>query len=165
MLRRLANLPFRLATRAARAYQEHEDARTKAQYGTASDPADVPVSDRVGNAADLVAIDPVTCRIDALDAVRMGRGSQSVAFVDMRARPGATGIPGATHLPLQEANVRVSELPPDVPVLVYCDDGGESARGVAFFRERGMEDTWWIAGGLPAWVAAGGAVAPTRATS
>lgn len=158
MLRRLANLPFRLATRAARAYQDQEDARIKARYGTASDPSAVPVSDRVGNAADLVAIDPATCRIDPLDAVRMGGGNRPVAYVDMRARPGPTGIPGATHLPLQEANVRVSELPPEVPVLVYCDDGRESARGVAFFRERGMEDTWWIAGGLPAWIAAGGAV-------
>lgn len=165
MLRRLANLPFRLATLAARAYQDQEDARIKTRYGTASDPADVPASDRVGNAADLVALDPATCRIDPLDAVRMGLGDRPVAFVDMRARPGSRGIPGATHLPLQEANVRVSELPSEVPVLVYCDDGRESARGVAFFRERGMEDTWWIAGGLPAWIAAGGTVSGAEASS
>ena len=35
-------------------------------------------------------------------------------------------------------------------------DGADSSRAVAFFRERGMEDTFALEGGLPAWIAAGG---------
>jgi rhodanese-related sulfurtransferase len=45
-------------------------------------------------------------------------------------------------------------------VVAFCDHGDESARVVAFFRARGMEDTWWMAGGLQAWRDTGGPVAP-----
>jgi rhodanese-related sulfurtransferase len=150
MLRRLANLPFTLATRAARAYQEREDARTRARYGTAHDPADVPLSDRVGNAADAGAVDPSSCRMDLARARALARGGSPVAWLDVRTRPDGA-IPGAIHMPLSEVNLRVSELPPDVPVVVFCADGRESSRATVFFRERGMEDTWWLAGGLAAW--------------
>jgi rhodanese-related sulfurtransferase len=112
----------------------------------------------VGNGGEGFDIDPDSCRIDAHDALAWHRDGRA-AFVDVRPVHG-TGVPGATHLPVDEANMRVSELPTDVPVVAYCDDGADSARVVAFFRARGMEDTWWMAGGLPAWRDAGGAVTP-----
>ncbi len=156
MLRRLVNLPFTLATRVAKAYQDREDARTKERYA-ASDAHDASTAVRVGNGTDVVTIDPDTCRMDAADAVAAASGGRPVAFVDVRmTSPG--GVAGALHMPLAECNVRVSELPPDTLTIVYCDDGADSARAVAFFRERGMDETWWIGGGLAAWTAAGGRV-------
>jgi rhodanese-related sulfurtransferase len=61
-------------------------------------------------------------------------------------------------MPMHEVGVRVSELPWDQLVVAYCDDGVQSRQAVAFFRERGMEDTVVLAGGLAAWRAAGGEV-------
>ena len=46
----------------------------------------------------------------------------------------------------------------ELPVIVYCSDGARSLDAVRFFRERGMEETWALAGGLAAWTAAGGPV-------
>jgi rhodanese-related sulfurtransferase len=152
MLKRLVNLPFSIA---ARAFQEREDAKIREKYGPTRDPGDVPVTDRVGNGNELTGVDPQSCRMDAADAVRAARGTRPVAFVDVRVEPRA-GIAGAIHMPLAEANMRVSELPPDQLVVVFCDDGTLSARAASFFRERGMEDTFWIGGGLGAFRAAGG---------
>ncbi len=150
MLRRLVNLPFSLATRAARAYQEREDTRTKARHGVVDDPGKIPLSDRVGNAGDTGAVDPASCRIAVAELRRRLAAGEVFAWVDVRAV--ASDLPaGATHMPLAEANMRVSELPTDEPVLVVCADGRESARAATFFRERGMEETWWLAGGLAAW--------------
>jgi rhodanese-related sulfurtransferase len=154
MLRRLVNLPFSLATRAARAFQEREDARTRdlhAATEAAAAAAAASLSDRVGNAADLGTFDATNCRMDLERARALAGGTQPVAWVDVRAVLDGRALPGAIHMPVAEANVRVSELPPDVPVVVYCEDGRESARATVFFRERGMEETWWLAGGLAAW--------------
>lgn len=155
MLKRLVNLPFSIATKAARAFQEREDAKIREKYGPTRDPGDVPATDRVGNGNELMGVDPLSCRMDATDAVAAARGTRPVAFVDARETPRG-GIAGAIHMPLAEANMRVSELPPDQLVIVFCDDGARSARAAAFFRERGMEDTFWIGGGLAAFRAAGG---------
>lgn len=157
MLRRLINLPFSVASRAAKAFQDREDAKLREKYGAGADPGDVPVGATRG--PDLSGtVDLATCRIDAADAVSALRSGRPVAFVDVRPRRGAETIPGALHMPLGEVNIRVSELPPDQLVVAFCDDGGDAARAVAFFREREMEDTWWLAGGLQAWKAAGGPV-------
>lgn len=155
MLRRLINLPFSVASRAAKAFQDREDARMRDKYGAVADPGDVPVGTARGPELS-GAVDPATCRIDAADALAALRSGRPVAFVDVRARRGAETIPGALSMPLGEVDIRVSELPSDQLVVAFCDDGGESARAVAFFREREMEDTWWLAGGLAAWKAAGG---------
>jgi rhodanese-related sulfurtransferase len=144
MLRRLINLPFAVAGKAARAFQEREDAKTRAQYGETRDPADIGVA---SSAPDVAAADD-SARIDVADAKR-----RDVVFVDVR-KSAAGGIPGAMHMPLDEIGIRVSELPPDRVVVVYCEDGRDSARAVAFFREREMEDTFWLGGGLAAWRAA-----------
>jgi rhodanese-related sulfurtransferase len=63
-------------------------------------------------------------------------------------------------MPMAEVNVRLSELAWDQLVIAVCDDGVDSARAVAFFRERGMEDTFALAGGLAAWTASGGELVP-----
>jgi rhodanese-related sulfurtransferase len=145
MLRRLINLPFAVAGKAARAFQEREDAKVRAQYGETRDPSEIGVASRAPDVGEADA----SARMDVADAKKR----KDVVFVDVR-KSAAGGIPGAMHMPLDEVNVRVSELPPDRVVVVYCEDGRESARAVAFFREREMEDTYWLGGGLTAWRAA-----------
>lgn len=163
MLRRLINLPLTVANKAAKAFQDREDARMREKYGPTRDPGDVAVSGTVSAGPELSGtIDPATCRIDAADAVAALRSGRPVAFVDVRPVHRGETVPGAVSMPLGEVNIRVSELPPDQLVVAFCDDGVTSARAVAFFREREMEDTWWIAGGLRAWKASGGPVEPVR---
>ena len=154
MLKRLVNLPFAVASKAARAFQERDDARTRATYGAVGDPGSIA---NTSSAPRVEGIDPAAVRIAAAEVLaRLGKGER-IAFVDVRARPGG-GIAGSSHMPMNEISVRVSELDPDHLVVVWCEDGALSTDAVRFFRERGMEDTWAIAGGLASWRAAGGRV-------
>lgn len=151
MLRRLVNLPFAVAGKAARAFQAREDARVAAQFGRVEDPGQL-----VNNthALPFLHTPPEVVQITADQLA-----GRAIHWVDVRERSErAEVIPGAVHMPVLEANVRVSELPPDDLVVVYCDDGDRSTRVARFFRDRGMEDTWALSGGLDAWKAAGGAV-------
>lgn len=161
MFRRLMNLPLTVASRAAKAFQDREDEKTKQKYGTAYDPASVPVgAPEAAHATSAAAGDAGEHGL-SVEAVRALIGKQPLAFVDVRdAASWAAGhVRLAAHMPMAELNVRVSELPWDQHVVAYCDDGALSAQAVAFFRERGMEDTFFLQGGLAAWRAAGGEVA------
>ncbi|MBM4393820.1 MAG: rhodanese-like domain-containing protein [Deltaproteobacteria bacterium] len=158
MLRRLMNLPFTVASKAARAFSDREDQRIKEKYGTAHDPGTVPIN----READ---VDPAVAAAGGdfgnitmnVATVLHEREEQPVAFVDVRdAAAWARGhIPGAIHMPMHEVGVRVSELPWEQLVVTYCDDGDVSRQAVIFFRERGMEDTFVLEGGLAAWKKAG----------
>jgi rhodanese-related sulfurtransferase len=152
MLRRLLNLPFTVASRAARVYQDREDARVRERYGTAADPGDVAIA---GRNLDLdVGPEAAALQVEAATARGWVLGRRRVEFVDLRTdaeRGDDAGIPGALHMPFDSVQVRVSELSPDLPVVAYCTDGRRSAAAVRFFRDRGMEDTWALRGGLGAW--------------
>lgn len=148
MFKRLVNLPFAVAGKAARAFQAREDARMAAEFGRAEDP---------GQVANNTHVLPTA--ITPPGAVQMRVGAvpdRAVHWIDVRdAAERVEWIPGDTHMPMLTANVRVSELPPEETVVVYCDDGVRSTQVACFFRDRGMEDTWALEGGLAAWRAAG----------
>ena len=152
------NLPLTVASRAARAFQDREDARAREKYGETQDPGAVAVGGdqaaREVNEAD-VSVGGLTM---TATAVRSALAKRPIAWVDVRSEPewAAGHIKGALHMPMVEINVRVSELAWDQLVIAVCADGADSSRAVAFFRERGMEDTFALEGGLPAWIAAGG---------
>jgi rhodanese-related sulfurtransferase len=157
MLRRLVNLPFSVAARAARAFQEREDARTREKYGATQDPGDVAVSDKPAVGPD-VSGDPASVRMSAADAVAAVRAGRNAVFVDVREAVGRESIAGANHMPLTEVGIRLSELSDDQLVIAFSDTDAASTRAVLFFRERGIEDAWVLVGGLAAWKAAGGTV-------
>lgn len=153
------NLPFSVASRAARAYQEREDAKIRAQYGSGADPGKIGVAGATVTPSSEVSAEAV--QLDAAQARGWVAQGRKVEFVDVRtAAEVAAGprVAGAVHMPMDTLNVRVSELSWEVPVVVLCDDGRRSTDAVRFFRERGMEDTWALRGGIAAWAAAGGAV-------
>lgn len=153
------NLPLTVASRAAKAFQDREDARTKEKYGTAHDPGAVPVTTGEVHAPTEgdSAVVPLLAAADAMAELQKGR---AVAFVDVRdaGRWAAGHVRGAIHMPVNEVSLRVSELPWDALIVTYCDDGSLSRTAVAFFRERGQEDTFVLAGGLEGWRSAGGEV-------
>src|SRR5690606_11438378 len=53
---------------------------------------------------------------------------------------------------------RLSEIPRDKPVLVYCRSGNRSRRAVELLRSHGIENAVQVEGGLQAFEKAGGKV-------
>ncbi|MDP2314931.1 MAG: rhodanese-like domain-containing protein [Pseudomonadota bacterium] len=159
MLRRLVNLPFAVATRAARAFQEREDAKAREKYGATQDPGALANTREPPKGPTVHStLDPAAVRMDAA-AVRGAQGEgRNVVIVDIRERQVGEGIPGALHMPLSEVSTRVSELSDDQLVAAWADDDHAATQAVLFFRERGIEDAWVMPGGLPRWKAAGGPV-------
>ena len=158
MLRRLVNLPFAVATRAAKAFQDREDAKTREKYGATRDPGDIANTDKPPSAPTVFTdLDPSTVRMEAAAVLAAQREKRNVVLVDVRESRAGQGIAGSLHMPLSEVSTRVSELSDDQLVVAW---GPEDAvtQAVLFFRERGIEDSWILVGGVAAWKAAGGPV-------
>src|SRR5262249_14780303 len=69
-------------------------------------------------------------------------------------------IPGARLIPMQMVLHQVGELrEAGRPVVVYCAHGIRSQNVVTHLRDRGV-DARSLAGGLDAWLSAGGTLAP-----
>jgi rhodanese-related sulfurtransferase len=60
-------------------------------------------------------------------------------------------IPGALHIPLDALESRISELPRDQPLLVYCAAGVRSAEACEFLCQEGFEEVANLAAGFPSW--------------
>ncbi|HLY55949.1 MAG TPA: rhodanese-like domain-containing protein [Stellaceae bacterium] len=63
-------------------------------------------------------------------------------------------IEGALSIPLQTLPARLSELPTDRPVVVFCHHGGRSAQAVAWLRRQGLGRAINLDGGIDSWARA-----------
>ena len=89
----------------------------------------------------------------ALAAAAPGRAP---VMVDVRA-PGERQqkrIPGSVGIPLTRLAERLSELPADRPLLVYCAGGYRSSIAASLLQRHGFPQVSEIAGGITAWDAA-----------
>jgi glyoxylase-like metal-dependent hydrolase (beta-lactamase superfamily II)/rhodanese-related sulfurtransferase len=76
-------------------------------------------------------------------------------MVDVRA-PGERQqkrIAGSVGIPLSQLSARLSELPNDRPLLVYCAGGYRSSIAASLLQRHGFEHVSEIAGGITAWAA------------
>lgn len=64
-------------------------------------------------------------------------------------------IPGATLIPLGELSQRLSELPKDQEIVVYCRSGNRSQSGAEILAKNGFNSVTSMAGGINEWSAAG----------
>ena len=64
-------------------------------------------------------------------------------------------IPGATLIPLGELPQRLSELPKDQEIVVYCRSGNRSKTGAEILAKAGFSGVTSMAGGVNQWSAAG----------
>jgi adenylyltransferase/sulfurtransferase len=62
-------------------------------------------------------------------------------------------IDGAQLIPMNQIPERVSEIPPQGNVVVYCKVGARSAEVLKFLHEIGLKHTKHLAGGIEAWSA------------
>jgi rhodanese-related sulfurtransferase len=63
-------------------------------------------------------------------------------------------ISGSVGLPLNHVGDRLSEVPTDRPVLVYCAGGYRSSIAASLLQHHGHTNVSEIAGGITAWEAA-----------
>jgi rhodanese-related sulfurtransferase len=96
---------------------------------------------------------------------RLGR-AEAPTVIDVRGDDEyvAGHVRGALHIPLDELDEHLAEIPQDRPVVTYCnmrhrgDSRGE--RAAELLREQGYEATA-LDGGYPAWAAGGNPVETT----
>jgi rhodanese-related sulfurtransferase len=62
-----------------------------------------------------------------------------------------TRISGSQHIPLNHLTERLSEVPRDRPLLVYCAGGYRSSIAASLLQRAGIANVSEIAGGISAW--------------
>lgn len=78
---------------------------------------------------------------------------ESIYLLDVRT-PGefdAGHIPGAVLIPVQELESRLSEVPQDTTVIVYCLTASRSAEAAGVLAGAGYSDVFNMAQGIQAW--------------
>lgn len=63
-------------------------------------------------------------------------------------------IPGAVNIPLQSLQQRMSEIPQDQPVVLYCRSGNRSATAAQMLARAGYEEVYDL-GGIIDWQSQG----------
>jgi rhodanese-related sulfurtransferase len=64
-------------------------------------------------------------------------------------------IPGATLIPLDELGVRMSELPTDEIIVIYCRSGNRSSQALDILLKAGYSNVFSIESGIQNWITAG----------
>ncbi len=64
-------------------------------------------------------------------------------------------IPGATLIPLDELVVRMSELPADEIIVIYCRSGNRSSQALDILLKAGYSKVFSIENGIQDWITAG----------
>jgi rhodanese-related sulfurtransferase len=113
--------------------------------------AGTPAGGAAGSAGSVPAVMNVGALKAKLDA------NENLFLLDVRtpeefAQDGR--VSGATLIPLQELNTRLSELPRDTPIACICRSGNRSTTACDLLVREGFTATN-VAGGMNAWKAAG----------
>ncbi|BDU71153.1 rhodanese-like domain-containing protein [Mesoterricola silvestris] len=63
-------------------------------------------------------------------------------LVDVRtpAEFGQGSVPGSVNIPLDQLQLRVAEIDPRIPVIVFCASGGRSAMAKQFLEREGCSE-------------------------
>ena len=78
-------------------------------------------------------------RVTGAEARQMVASGAVLLDVTPAPRAERSLIEGRTHIPLDELEGRLAELPRDRDIVVYCLGGGRSPRAGALLRERGYQ--------------------------
>jgi rhodanese-related sulfurtransferase len=78
---------------------------------------------------------------------------EDVLLVDIRtpAEVAQGAIPDAMQLPMHLIPIRISELPKDRDVVLYCRSGARSYQACAYMMQQGYERVLNLRGGIIAW--------------
>ena len=110
-----------------------------------------------GYAEPIAASDDATATTQQLDARTAGRlAGEGAPVLDVRERSEyALGhVPGARHIPYEQLEQRIGELPRERMLVVYCASGVRSSLATSIFERHGVV-TANLRGGFNAWRNAG----------
>lgn len=88
-----------------------------------------------------------------------------VHLIDIRT-PGEVAqgvIPNSAHLPMHLIPVRVSELPKDKDLILYCRSGARSYHACSYLMQQGFDNVVNLRGGIIGWARGGFEIAPRMA--
>ena len=81
------------------------------------------------------------------------QGYRKAQLIDVR-EPNeyeAGHVLGARNIPLSQLKMRKSEIRPDKPVFLYCQNGMRSGRAAQFLYRKGYKDLTQLEGGFKKW--------------
>jgi rhodanese-related sulfurtransferase len=86
-------------------------------------------------------------------AEKLKKGSNGVVLLDVREpdERELAAIEPSIHIPMREVPQRLSEIPKDKEVVVYCHGGTRSAMIAGFLEGHGYSNVANLAGGIDAW--------------
>ncbi len=64
-------------------------------------------------------------------------------------------LPNAEHIPMHLIPLRLSELPKDKDVILYCHSGARSYHACAYLAQQGYTNAVNLRGGILAWARSG----------
>jgi rhodanese-related sulfurtransferase len=78
---------------------------------------------------------------------------EDILLVDIRTRAEVAqgAIPNAVHLPMHLIPLRMTELPRDREVVLYCRSGARSYHACAYLAQQGFDRVVNLRGGIIAW--------------
>jgi rhodanese-related sulfurtransferase len=102
--------------------------------------------------------------IEEIDSETLHRrliDGERVRLVDIRnsGEVAQGAIPGSDHLPMHLIPLRLSELPRDEEVVLYCRSGARSYHACMYLMQQGYTRVVNLRGGIVAWVRHGFEVA------
>ncbi|HLW72048.1 MAG TPA: rhodanese-like domain-containing protein [Candidatus Binataceae bacterium] len=85
---------------------------------------------------------------------RLDRGD-AITVLDVREHEELriAALPGAVHIPMGEIPSRLTELDPDVELVVVCHHGMRSAQVAQYLARTGFERVSNLSGGIDEWSA------------
>ncbi|WP_373877047.1 rhodanese-like domain-containing protein [Lysinibacillus piscis] len=80
-------------------------------------------------------------------------GYRKAQIIDVREQKefDAGHILGARNVPSSAMRQRYKEIRPDLPVYLYCQNTGRSARTALFLKKRGYHQIYQLQGGFRTW--------------
>ncbi|MEJ2620477.1 MAG: rhodanese-like domain-containing protein [Candidatus Thiodiazotropha sp.] len=104
--------------------------------------------------------------IDAADLdARMAKDSDFVLLDIRSAGELAQGmLPDAEHVPMHLIPVRMSELPKDKELIIYCHSGARSYHACSYLAQQGFNNAVNLRGGILGWARSGYRLEPRMAS-
>ncbi|MCP1145211.1 rhodanese-like domain-containing protein [Lysinibacillus endophyticus] len=81
------------------------------------------------------------------------QGYRKAQLIDVRETKefDAGHILGARNVPSTQLRQRYKEIRPDLPVYLYCQNSGRSARAALFLKKKGYNQLYQLQGGFKTW--------------
>jgi rhodanese-related sulfurtransferase len=95
--------------------------------------------------------------IDSFELLEKLKSDENTILLDVRgANELAHGVlPGSQHLSMHMLPLRISELPKDQDIVLYCRSGARSHHACGFLQQQGFNNVINLRGGIIDWARKG----------